>query len=219
MARTLLPFFLTSRGNKYGIGVKWPIVHPLKWRMNGINEVILIKKRFLFFAVILLFAVNAQASDGKIAYVDVQTVYNKTMLGKKYQEIVRGYYESRKKLLDIDADEIRKLDEEYEQKQEKLSDSTRREMKETLDRKSIEFEKLRTEFSNEVSEKQEELSNEFSQHMLVVLKNIAQSERLSLILNRTINTSKVEIQSVIYADKDLDITDKIVAEMDKEEKS
>jgi Skp family chaperone for outer membrane proteins len=50
-----------------------------------------------------------------------------------------------------------------------------------------------------------------------VLKDIAKREKLSLILNRTISISKAEVQSVAYADKDLDITDKIVAEMDKKE--
>jgi Skp family chaperone for outer membrane proteins len=51
-----------------------------------------------------------------------------------------------------------------------------------------------------------------------VLKDIAKREKLSLILNRTISISKVEVQSVAYADENLDITDKIVGEMDKKGK-
>jgi Skp family chaperone for outer membrane proteins len=50
-----------------------------------------------------------------------------------------------------------------------------------------------------------------------VLKDIAKREKLSLILNRTITISKVEVQSVVYADEDLDITGKIVAELNKKE--
>jgi len=176
------------------------------------------KKLLLIVASIFLVVVSAHASGGKIAYFDIQTVFNKTMLGKKYQGIVRGYYESRKKILDMDADEIQKLQEDYnKQKQAKLNDPAQKEMEETLNRKITEFEKIRTEFSNEVSKKNEELSNEFNQHVLVVLMDIAKREKLSLILNRTISISKVEVQSVAYADEDLDITDKIVAEMDKKE--
>lgn len=58
----------------------------------------------MIVAAIFLIAVISHASGGKIAYFDIQTVVNKTMLGKKYQGIVRGYYESRKKILDMDAD-------------------------------------------------------------------------------------------------------------------
>jgi Skp family chaperone for outer membrane proteins len=176
------------------------------------------KKPLLTVAAILLFAVKAHASSGKIAFFDIQTVYNKTILGKKYQGIVLGYYQSRKKILDMDADEIQKIQEDYsKQKQAKLGDSAQREMEETLKRKITEFEKMRTEFSNEVSKKNEELSNEFNQHVLAVIKDIARRENLALILNGTISIAKVEVQSVAYADKSLDITDKIIAEMDKKE--
>jgi Skp family chaperone for outer membrane proteins len=155
------------------------------------------KKTLLAAAAILLIAVSAQASGGKIVYVDIPTVFNKTALGKKYQGIMRGYYESRKKMLDRDADEIQKLREDYStQKQGKLSDSAQREKEETLNRKITEFEKIRTEFGNEISKKNEELSNEFNQHVLAVLKVIAKREKLSLILNRTIRISKAEVQSV-----------------------
>jgi outer membrane protein len=187
-------------------------------RTSRFNEETLMKKPLLIVAVIFLIAVSAHASGGKIAYFDIQTVFNKTMLGKKYQGIVRGYYESRKKILDTDADEIQKLQEDYnKQKQAKLNDPAQREKEETLSRKMTEFEKIRTEFSNEIGKKNEELSNEFNRQVLAVLKDIAKREKLSLILNRTISISNVEVQSVAYADENLDITDKIVAEMDKKE--
>ena len=178
------------------------------------------RKTLLIISAIFLIAASAHASGGKIAYFDIQTVFHKTMLGKKYQGIVLGYYESRKKILDTDADEIQNLQEEYrKQKQAKLNEPAQRDMEASLNRKIAEFEKMRTEFSNEVGKKKEELSNEFNQHVLAVIKDIAKREKLSLILNRTISMSEGEVQSVAYADEDLDITDKIVAEMDKREEA
>lgn len=176
------------------------------------------KKVVVIIAAIFMIAVNAGASGGKIAYFDIQSVFNKTVLGNKYQGIARGYYESRQKILDADAEEIQKLKDDYiKQKQAKRNDPTQTEMEETLSRKISEFEKIRTEFSDEVSRKNDELSSEFNKHISEVLKVIAKREKLSLILNRTINVAKVEVQSVAYADEDLDITDKIVVEMDKKE--
>jgi outer membrane protein len=165
-------------------------------------------------------AVGAMAAGGKIAYVDSQAVFDKTKLGKKYQGIVREYYDSRKKILDMDAEEIQKLQEDYtKQKQAKLlNEKAQKEKEESISRKINEFDKKRNEFSGEISKKNEELSTEFNQQMVIVLKEIAKREKASMVMNKTINIlSKAEVPSVLYADEDLDLTDKVIAEMDKKD--
>ena len=168
----------------------------------------------------LLFSTYAMAAGGKTAYVDTQAVFDKAKLGKKYQGVVREYYESRKKILDLDADEIQKLQDDYnKQKQAKLlNEKAQKEKEETLSRKMNDFQKKRDEFSGEIGKKNEELSNEFNQQLVLVLKDLAKREKCSLVLNKTINIlSKAEVPAVLYADDDLDLTDKVVAEMDKKE--
>ena len=180
------------------------------------------KKIVLFILAITLIASTAMAAGGKIAYVDTQTVFDKTKLGKKYQGIVREYYESRKKILDMDADEIQKLQEDYnKQKQAKLlNEKAQKEKEESLSRKINEFEKKRNDFSGEIGKKNEELSHEFNQQMVVVLKDIAKREKVSLVINKTINImSKAEVPAVLYADDDLDLTEKVVTELDKREET
>jgi outer membrane protein len=178
------------------------------------------KRIVLLFAAMLLLSTAAMAAGGKIAYVDTQTVFDKTKLGKKYQGVVREYYESRKKILDLDADEIQKLQDDYnKQKQAKLlNEKAQKEKEETLSRKISDFQKKRDEFSGEIGKKNEELSNEFNQQMMLVLKDLAKREKCSLVLNKTINVlSKAEVPAVLYADDDLDLTEKVVVEMDKKE--
>ena len=180
------------------------------------------RKRVFISAVMvfMLTATAALAAGGKMAYVDTQAVFDKAKLGKKYQGIVREYYESRKKILDLDAEEIQKIQEEYtKQKQAKLlNDKAQKEKEETINRKIADFQKKRDEFSAEIGKKNEELSNEFNQQMVVVLKDIVKREKISLVLNKTINImSKAEVPSILYADEDMDLTDKVVAEMDKKE--
>jgi len=180
------------------------------------------KKVALLTAALLVFAVTAMAAGGKTAFVDTSTVWDKTKLGKKYQGIVREYYESRKKILDIDADEIQKLQEDYQkQKQSKLlNDKAQKEKEETISRKISDFQKKREEFNNEIGKKREELSNEFNQQMVVTLKDIVKKEKVSMVVNKTINIlSQAEVPAILYADEDLDLTEKIVAEMDKKEEA
>jgi outer membrane protein len=181
----------------------------------------LMKKAVFLIALSVFIAATAAAGGGRIAYVDTQAVFDKSKLGKKYQAIVREYYESRKKILDIDAEEIQKLQDDYaKQKQAKLlNDKAQKEKEETLSRKISEFQKKRDEFSNEVSKKNDELSNEFNQQMVVALKEIAKKDKYSLVVNKAINIlSKTEVPSVLYADDDMDLTEKVISDMDKAEK-
>ena len=181
------------------------------------------KKTALIISIILAMAVftsTAMAAGGKTAYIDTQVVFDKAKLGKKYQGIVREYYESRKKILDMDADEIQKLQEDYnKQKQAKLlNEKAQKEKEEAVNRKISEFQKKRDDFSNEIGKKNEELSQEFNQQMMAVLKDIAKREKVSLVLNKTINIlSKAEVPAILYADEDMDLTEKVIAELDKKE--
>ena len=177
------------------------------------------KKTALMCAMILVVSAASALAAGKTAYVDTQVIFEKTSLGKKYQGIVREYVESRKKLLDVDYEEIQKLQEEYnKQRQAKaLNEKAQRAKEETLNSKINAFQRKRDEFSAEIAKKNEELSNEFSQKMMEVLKVIAKKEKISLILSKSINLQKAETHLVLYADDDMNLTEKVIAEMDKRE--
>jgi hypothetical protein len=52
--------------------------------------------------------------------------------------------------------------------------------------------------------------------MMAILKDMAKREKVGMILNRTISVmSKGEIPAVLYGDEDLDLTEKVIVEMDK----
>ena len=119
------------------------------------------------------------AAGGKIAYVDTQAVFDKTKLGKKYQGTIREYFESRKKIVDMDKEEIQKMQEDYaKQRQAKLlNEKAQKEKEETIGRKMNELEKKMNEFNSEIGKKREELSSEFNQKMMVIIKDIAKKEK------------------------------------------
>ena len=174
------------------------------------------KKLVLVLAMIAVAVSGAFAAGGKTAYIDSQKVFDKSVLGKKYQGVLREYYDSRKKILDLDADEIQKMRDDYGKQQAILKPEARKEKEETIGRKINEFEKKRNEFNNELAKKNEELSAEFNDEMKLVLKDMAKKEKISLILNRTISlASKGEVPAILYGDDDLDLTDRVIAEMDK----
>jgi len=174
------------------------------------------KKVLAFLVALLIAAPAAYAAGGKISYVDTQTVFDKTKVGKKYQGVLKEYYDSRKKILDIDADELQKLREDYGKQSAVLKPEVRKEKEDSISRKISEFEKKRSELKDEVAKKNEERANGVKQEMMVMVKKKKKKEKISLILNRTINVmSKGEVPAVLYGDDELDLTEKVVAEMDK----
>jgi len=178
------------------------------------------KKIALACAMMVVLTASAMAAGGKTAYVDTRTAFDKTSLGKQYQGILREYVESRKKILDVDYEDIQKLQEDYnKQKQAKLlNESAQKAKEETLNGKITAFQKKRDEFGVEVQKKGEELSIEFNQKMMEVIKTIAKKGKISLVLSKNINiNSKAEIPSVIYADDDMNLTEKVIEGMDKAE--
>lgn len=175
-------------------------------------------KKIAVMVAILVCAASVALASGKIGYVDTQTVFDKTKLGQKYQGIIREYYESRKKILDMDADEIQSMQDDLKKQVQggALNDKARKEKEDALNRRLAEFDKKRNDFSNEIGKKNEDLSNEFNQVMMAVLKTIAKKDKISAVFNKTINIlSKGEVPSVLYADEDLDLTEKVIAEMNK----
>lgn len=174
------------------------------------------KKAVMVMVAVLIAASTAFAAGNKIAFVDTQTVFDKTKIGKKYQGILKEYYDSRKKILDLDADEIQKLRDDYGKQAAVLKPEVRKEKEETIGRKINEFEKKRSDFNNELAKKNEELSAEFNQEMMTLLKEMAKKDKISMVLNKTINLlSKGEVPSVLYGDEDLDLTEKLIVELDK----
>lgn len=176
------------------------------------------KKIVIMLSALFVLAGSAFAAGGKTAYVDTQAVFDKTKLGKKYQGIIREYYESRKKILDMDAEEIQKMQEDYRKQSSVLNEKARKEKEETISRKIGEFEKKRAEFGGEIDKKRDELSVDFNKDLMAVLKDLAKKEKASVILNKTIDiVGKTEVPSVLYADEDLDLTEKVIVEMDKKQ--
>jgi outer membrane protein len=180
------------------------------------------KKIVAMVLMLGLMATGAMAAS-KVAIVDTQTVFDKTKLGKKYQGIIKEYYESRKKILDLDADELQKLQENFvKQKQGKtLNDKAQQEIEESINKKYNDFKKKQNEFGNEIGKKQEELFKSFNQDLMAAVKDLAKKEKIEMVINKIIDVAPQAgvppTPVVLYSDESLDITDKVIVDMDKRE--
>jgi len=83
-----------------------------------------------------------------------------------------------------------------------------------------EFDKKRSEYSAEIDKKRDELSSDFNQVMKTVMKDIAKKEKASMIMNKSIDIlGKTEVPRYCMQNEDLDLTDRVITEMDKRQDS
>jgi outer membrane protein len=174
------------------------------------------KKLLVAILAMMVFLPAAATAETKIGYVDTQQVFDVAKLGKKYKGILQEYFSARKKILDADADEIRRLEEEYRKQASVMKENARKEKEEGISRKIADFQKKQGEFNEEVGKKNDELSKEFDQMLMVVLKDIAKKGKFTLVLNKLITLGpRAEVPVILYAEEGIEVTDKVVAEMDK----
>ena len=182
------------------------------------------KKAVVMVLMLGLMATSAMAA-AKVAIVDTQSVFDKTILGKKYQGIIKEYYDSRKKILDLDMDELQKLQENFiKQKQGKtLNDKAQQEIEDSINKKYNDFKKKQSEFSGEIGKKQEELFKSFNQDLMAAVKDLAKKDKIEMVVNKIIDVAPQAgippAPVVLYSDEGLYMTDKVKVEMDKREET
>ena len=164
---------------------------------------------FLAFALVFLgWQINANAKSVKIAYFSLEEVMAKSKVG---QEVQRKFKEEERKIraeLKKKTTELENLKKELEKKSKLLS----KEAKEKKAKEFFEKKKAWEQFTLQSKMKLSRLSNKMStpiiEDILAIAKKIGEKEGYTVIF-------EVQRAGIAYAPAKLDITDKIVKELDK----
>lgn len=169
------------------------------------------RKILLAIILIPLFTVamgRGAFAEMKIGFIDAQKVFETSKPGKEAQKTLEEYVGSRQKIIDIDKAELERLQEELIKQGSVLTPEARKEKEETLNRKMGDYTKKARELEKEVNRKKEEVLGEFNKKFEEMVEAIAKRDKYDLILDKNERT-------VIYGKESLDLTDKVIAEMDK----
>ena len=150
------------------------------------------------------------AADGlKIGYVDAQKVLENSQLGKKARANLQEYVSSREKILEIDRQELREMEEDLIKQGPLLAEDARRVKQEDYQRKAERFQRRLLEMNREIQEKQVELVQNFRKKLEVVVQVIAEKDGYDFILDRDAETGPI-----LYAGKNHNLTVQVAREMD-----
>jgi outer membrane protein len=150
------------------------------------------------------------AEEVKIGYVDAQQVLDRSKAGQVSKAQLEEYVKSRQQLIDVDEGEIRRLEEELKKQSAVLSQEAQREKQESLQRKLVNYQKRAGELSKEVQDRRAEVLKEFNQKLTRALQRVAERGGYAIVLDK-----EQEGGVVLYAKAQMDLTEQVVAELDR----
>lgn len=151
--------------------------------------------------------------SGKVAVMDQQAVIERTKAGKLALEDMKGYAQTRQKIISSDEQELKELQQSLEDPNAKLTDALKQEKEEQLRSKAEAYQHRVQEFNREIQQKQREMVVEYSRKIAVAAQAVAHKEGYAAIIDKG-NDALIRI--VLYHQPALDVTDLIVKEFDRE---
>jgi len=176
----------------------------------------LIKKPYwpvsLIGTILFMFILTApsHAKDLKIGFVDPQKVLDESLLGKEIQKSINEYVQSRQKIVDLEEKELKKLQEEITKQKDILSPEAKKKKEEMFQRRFLEYQQKVNELQKEIEHRKAEKLDEFNEKLKEVVRRIGKEEGYTAIFNNP------DMNLIIYAQPAVDLTDRVIAEMNKD---
>ena len=162
-------------------------------------------KRFLIFFFIL-FSFNQSFAEEKIAFIDLNFIFNNSSAGKKMNKLIQS---KTKKI----NDEFNQYKKEIDEKKNKLTTQKNVISPEEYQKKILELEKNVKEYNiiiskknNEILELKKKARVEFTKQAITILEKFSVENSLSMILNK---------EHILIGKNSMDATSSILKIFDK----
>lgn len=167
-------------------------------------------------AVVLAGAVAheaAAAESFKVAIIDQQAVIERSLSGKRALDEMKHYSTTRQRIIEADDQELKEL--EKSSQDTNLSEEARKDRQEQFRTKLEAYQRRIQDFNREVQEKQRGLIAEFSKKIREAALVVAQREGYAAVIDKG---SDAAVKIVLYHHPSVDLTDKVVRELDRRNK-
>ncbi len=162
-------------------------------------------------AVALAWGLPAWAADLKIGVLEPQKVLDSTKSGKKVKDSLQDYVKARQKIIDQEEEDLKKMEEDLVKQGAVMSAEAKKEKEETFRRKMVEYQRKVGQLNQEVQAKKKEVLDEFNKGMEQIVRSIADKEKITLVVEKGDNGAGA---LVIYSHPSLDLTERVIKELD-----
>jgi len=156
---------------------------------------------------------QAGAEPFKVAIIDQQAVIERSAAGKRALDEMKSYSATRQRIVEADDQELKELEKAAQDAT--LSDDAKKEKQELFRTKLEAYQRRIQEFNREVQEKQRSMIAEYSKKIRDAALVIAQREGYTAVIDKG---SDGTVKIVMYHHPSVDLTDKVVKELDRQNK-
>lgn len=165
--------------------------------------------RNMILGLALFFSgVAVAAEDVKIGFVDMQKAIQEVNAGKKAKKELETEFNKKKKELERMEADIKKKGEDFEKRSMAMNDESRMKKQGELQMEMRRYQETAAKAQMEIQKRERELTQPIVSKLRSILEEIAKKENFTVILERSEN-------AVMYAKKDIDLTERIIKEHDK----
>ena len=157
----------------------------------------------------LVGTVYAEDKPLKLGFVDIQKAIQSTEAGKKAKKELEAEFNKKKKTLETKEKDLNEMRQDLEKKAMVLSDEVRDKRRAELQEEFMKYQKLAAESQQSIQNRERELTSPIVEKMLKVVNKMAEKENYSMIFVKN-------DQTLLWARKELELTDRLVAEFEKE---
>lgn len=163
----------------------------------------------LLTGLFVMGSLTAHAVEVKIGYIDLQKAIQGTSVGKKAKVELEAEFNKRKKDIESKEADIKKMTEDMEKKKAVLSEEAMQKKQMDVQEEMMKYRELVGKNQVEIQKKERDLTAPILEKMRSVIDKMAKKDSYTVILEKN-------EQSVLWVKGEIDITDKVVAEFEKQ---
>jgi len=157
-------------------------------------------KKYLFVLMLgLVWAVNLQAAELKIGYVDLQTIMDKSPQGEAATRALEREFSSRRKRLEATQNKLKRLEEAFTRDAAILSDSQKERKQKEIFTQRRELKRSQEEFLEDLNFRRNDELGKLQKQVIEAIKSLAREEQYDILLS-----------NVVYASDSVNVTNKIL---------
>lgn len=185
----------------------------------GMSRVGMLSAGLLFMVVVTgcetspsgTFGDQRLASSGfPIGVVDTEWLLKESKLGRQVSETLETFMQNRQALLELEQQELRRLENQLLRQGSVLSPSARQQKEEDFRRRMVEYQQKAGDMNREVQAKRVESLDEFRARVDVIVKRIAREQGMALVIEKGQKTS------TRYYEPSLDLSPAVKEALDRE---
>lgn len=150
----------------------------------------------------------AHAEEMKLGFIDMQKAIQETAAGKKAKKDLEDEFNKKKKDLEKKEADLKKMNDDLEKKALVLTDEMKQKKAQELQQEMLKYREVVAKSQMEIQKKERDLTAPIVEKLRGIVDEIAKKEGFTMVLEKS-------EQSVLWAKKDLDLTDRVIKEADK----